>query len=249
MPSDATGVTTDLAAAARHVEQRLARDESLPGPAAQATMAPAPARADPSQMSVAGREGDREAGVLALLFPQAEEDRRPALLFTERQEHLDDHAGQVSFPGGQREAGESLEDTALREAQEEVALAPRATRMLGALTPLYIPPSGFCVHPFVGVAARPPVLHPADAEVAALLRVPLAELLAPGALAREPWTLSRGRPVEVPFFDVAGAPPIWGATAMVLAELLAVFRAASGQPSAARRGELNAERYPTSSRQ
>jgi 8-oxo-dGTP pyrophosphatase MutT (NUDIX family) len=220
---DAAGVATDFAATGRRLEQRLGGP--LPGSSAQARTAPSPRTADSSRLSVEGRTDCREAGVLALLFPQAEgaaEDGRPVLLLTERRGHLDDHGGQVSFPGGQREAGEALDETALREAREEVALDPAGVRLLGALTPLYVPPSRFCVHPFVGVAGAAPPLHPADAEVARLLRVPLADLLAPGALTCEPWTL-HGRTVDVPFFDVAGAPPIWGATSMMLAELLAVL--------------------------
>lgn len=224
MPApDAAGVAPDFAATVRHLKRRLG--EPLPGPAVQARMAPG-SRADSSQkMSVEGRDC-QEAGVLALLFPQEEGEQAgsgsPVLLLTERRDHLDDHGGQVSFPGGQREPGEALADTALREAHEEVALAPADVRLLGALTPLYIPPSRFCVHPFVAVAKETPALRPAEAEVARLLRVPLADLLGPGALTREPWTL-HGRTVEVPFFDVAGAPPIWGATSMMLAELLALF--------------------------
>jgi 8-oxo-dGTP pyrophosphatase MutT (NUDIX family) len=216
--ADATSIADDFAATVRHLTQRLAR-RPLPGNIAQVRMAPA-YRMDPAQASVAGKEC-REAGVLVLLYP-SEADGRPTLVLTERQDHLDDHGGQVSFPGGQREAVESLEATALREAHEEVALDPQAVDILGPLTPLYIPPSGFCVHPFVGVARAAPALHPADAEVAALLHVPLAALLAPAALQREPWTL-HGQTVEVPFFNVDGCPPVWGATSMMLSELLALF--------------------------
>lgn len=221
-PADPSDASAPPAAAAhfdatfRHLKHRLA--EPLPGPTAQAKMAPA-YRSDPSLLSIEGKRC-REAGVLVLLYPE-ETSGQPLLVLTERHQDLDDHGGQISFPGGQRETGEALQTTALREAQEEIALDPEDVQVLGQLTPLYIPPSRFCVHPFVGTMRTVPSLQPTDAEVAALLHVPLAALLAPSALKRESWTL-RGAPAEVPFFDVEGCPPIWGATAMMLAELLAV---------------------------
>lgn len=214
--SDTSAVTADFAATVRHLERRLR--EPLPGTAAQVRMA-MDYRQDEHLASVEGRDC-REAGVLALLYP-GEENGRPVLVLTERREDLDDHGGQISFPGGQREAGESLQETALREAREEVALDPQAVRVLGRLTPLYIPPSNFCVHPFVGVVEAAPALRPTDAEVGAILHVPLARLLRPGAVAREEWTI-HGFRATVPFYDI-DAPPVWGATAMMLAELLALF--------------------------
>lgn len=192
---------------------RTRLDAPLPGADAQLKMAP-DYRADASVASVDNKDC-REAGVLALLFPTSD---GPSIVLTVRRDHLPDHAGQISFPGGQRERGETLQDTALREAHEEVALEPVHVDVLGALTPLYIPPSNFCVHPFVGAALEVPDLRPTDEEVGAILRVPLPHLLAPSTLQRETWTL-HDQDVEVPFFDVRGHK-VWGATAMMLAELL-----------------------------
>lgn len=218
-PSDASEtatLTADFAAMVRHLERRLA--EPLPGTDAQILMA-MDYRQNTELASVEGRDC-REAGVLALFYPD-EERGRPVLVLTERHLDLDDHGGQISFPGGQREAGESLRDAALREAHEEVALDPQAVNVLGRLTPLYIPPSNFCVHPFVGVTEAAPALRPTDAEVGAILHVPLARLLRPGAVVEEEWTI-HGFRATVPFYDIDG-PPVWGATAMMLAELLALF--------------------------
>ncbi|MDX1548812.1 MAG: CoA pyrophosphatase [Rhodothermales bacterium] len=197
------------------LRRRLA--EPLPGTEAQLAMAPL-YRQDATMARVDGKPC-REAGVLALVFPLAGE---PALLLTVRRDDLPDHPGQVSFPGGRREPGETLREAALREAHEEVGLHPGAVEVLGPLTPLYIPPSNFCVYPFVGVAAVLPALRPQDAEVEALLPAPLPHLLDPATHRREPWTL-RGQQVEVPFLHVEGRK-VWGATAMMLGELLALFR-------------------------
>lgn len=199
-----------------HIDRlRACLTASLPGTIAQAQMAPRP-RADTPSLTIEGKEC-REAGVLMLLFPH---DGTPTLVLTVRRDHLPDHPGQIAFPGGQREDGESLRDTALREAHEEINLAPSLVDVLGSLTPLYIPPSNFCVHPFVGVTPSAPDLRPTDAEVGRILRVPLPHLLAPETRVQETWTL-HGEPVEVPFFDVQGYK-VWGATAMMLAELLAL---------------------------
>lgn len=204
--------------------------QPLPGIDAQAEMA-VDYRKDPSLARVDDKDC-REAGVLVLLFPH---DRDPHLVLTVRRDHLPDHAGQISFPGGQREPGEPLRDTALREAREEVDLDPAPVDVLGSLTPLYIPPSNFCVYPFVGAVAHVPALRPTDAEVGRILRVSLMHLLAPPTIVRETWTL-HGQEVTVPFYKVQDHK-VWGATAMMLAELLAASRdvltALSDEPSEA----------------
>jgi 8-oxo-dGTP pyrophosphatase MutT (NUDIX family) len=195
-------------------------EQPLPGHEAHLAMAPRyPARR--ADLSVDERDC-REAGVLVLLVRY---DGDPAVVLTVRREHLPDHAGQISFPGGQREGDESLLDAALREAEEEVALPPASVRVLGRLTPLYIPPSNFCVHPFVGRPESAPELCPTDEEVEQVLRVPLAHLLDPATRTTEPRRLG-GTDVEVPYYDVAGHT-VWGATAMMLAEFLAAVRDAA----------------------
>lgn len=170
-----------------------------------------------SALSVNGRDC-REAGVLALIYP----DDDPHLVLTVRRDDLPDHPGQVSFPGGQREAGETLPETALREAHEEVDLPPEPVHLLGALTPLFVPPSNFCVHPFVGVIDHVPSLRPTDREVGNILHVPIAHLLAPDTRVVETWTL-HGRDIDVPFYRVDDYT-VWGATAMMLSELLCCIR-------------------------
>jgi len=197
---------------------RLRLHGALPGTSAQLTMAPL-YRQDPSMTRIDGKPC-REAGVLALFFPLQDVT---TLLLTVRRADLKQHAGQVSFPGGRREPNETLREAALRETHEEVGLAPDQIEVLGTLTPLYIPPSNFCVHPFVGMTPETPVLRAQDDEVETLLYAPLPHLLAPETRQREPRRL-HGRDVDVPFLDVQGYK-IWGATAMMLAELITLFAA------------------------
>ena len=165
------------------------------------------------------------AAALVLLYPL---DDAPHVLLTVRAGRLGKHAGQVSFPGGLIDAGESVRDAALREAFEEVGLDPAAVRVAGALSPLYITVSNFAIHPVVGVAASTPRLRPSAAEVARLLPAPLAALADPANLRRG--TRWRGDlPCDVPYFEVRNER-VWGATAMVLAELLTLLGLAPRSP-------------------
>jgi 8-oxo-dGTP pyrophosphatase MutT (NUDIX family) len=160
----------------------------------------------------------RHAAGLLLVFPSGQDAH---LVLTVRADTLGRHSGQVSLPGGVAEAGETYAQTALREAHEEIALAPTSVRLLGALSAIDIPVSGFRLHPIVGAADSRPSLTPADGEVARILEVSVAELGDPSH--QTSLTLSReGKEIVAPAFAIAGTT-IWGATAMVLAEFLALL--------------------------
>lgn len=186
--------------------------------AAQKRMAPItrPIRRSDAQPGQA-----RLGGVLILLYCYQQE---LYLVLTRRREDLNNHAGQISFPGGKHEANETLQETAVREAQEEIGVDPAALTILGQLTPLYIPPSDFEVHPTVAWCAngQRPVFYPSDAEVAEVLEVPLRHLFHPETRIEEMWNL-RGYDVLVPYFNVDGHK-VWGATAMMLSELVERLR-------------------------
>lgn len=159
----------------------------------------------------------RVGGVLALLYDC---DDQLNVVLTRRRDDLNAHAGQISFPGGRNEPPEPLLATALRETFEEVGVAPEAVRVLGALTPIYIPPSDYEVHPFVGwyVNGRCPTFFPAPHEVAEILPVALTHLLNPAIRQHEARDIL-GHRLNVPFFAVA-EHKVWGATAVMLSELV-----------------------------
>jgi 8-oxo-dGTP pyrophosphatase MutT (NUDIX family) len=162
--------------------------------------------------------GDRLAAVLAPLV----ETPDPSLIFTVRSDALSRHPGEISFPGGLVDEGETAGDAALREAFEEIGLDPTLPRVVGALPPVHTYVSAILVIPFVGVLASPPDLFAAEAEIKEILRVPLARL----AAAEEPMELPRGdgtvwRGWAYPVDDHT----IWGATGLMVHSFLDVLRA------------------------
>jgi 8-oxo-dGTP pyrophosphatase MutT (NUDIX family) len=184
----------------------------LPGPAAHARLAPRPRREWPAGFDP---ERARPAAGLLLLFPIGD---RAHVVLTVRAGTLGRHGGQISLPGGVIEPGETFEQAALREAHEEIGLARDDVRLLGALTPLDIPVTGFRLHPILATAAHQPHLTPAAGEVAKILEVPVEDLLDRTRLADIERAREGGRLVT-PAFRIDGHE-IWGATAMVLAEFL-----------------------------
>ena len=202
---------------------RAAMRGPLPGPREQIRMAPQPRTLVPPADS-----SPRQAGVLLVLYPIGDALH---VVLTIRNAHLNYHRGQISLPGGGwEEVDSSYLETALRETCEEIGIAADGLEVLGPLTPLYIPPSNNVVHPFVAYTSQRPAFDPDPAEVASLLEVPLPLLLDPATRREEDW-IWRGEPLHVPFYAV-DEHKIWGATAIVLAEFLAMVDRKVAEPAA-----------------
>lgn len=153
---------------------------------------------------------------------------QPALILTQRGATLPTHQGQIAFPGGKLESGEDAVQAALREAFEEVALEPKAVRVLGLMDDVWTP-QGFQVTPVLAVIAPDTALEPQAGEVAALLRVPIADLqqITPRSDLRHAplqgrWPAGVTGPRTILHYDWRGVD-IWGMTAFVIEELLALL--------------------------
>jgi 8-oxo-dGTP pyrophosphatase MutT (NUDIX family) len=192
--------------------------DPLPGGEAQQRMSPLPG----ALRSAPQGHDPRNAGVLLLLYP-GRQGHELFLVLTRRTDTLPEHTGQISLPGGGVEPGDpSLTHTALREACEEIGVCADEIRILGGLSTVYVEPTDYCIHPYVAYVVQRPVFLPEPAEVAELIEVPLSHLLNERIVKVEDWVV-RGKLMRVPYFDVFGHK-VWGATAIVLSEFLAVLR-------------------------
>lgn len=164
----------------------------------------------------------RLAAVTILVYPV---DDTPYLALTRRHEQLRSHGGQISFPGGSIDAGETPAAAALRELEEELGVPSTDLTVAGELSPIFIFNSNFVVTPVVVLADHLPTFVIQDAEVAQLLQTPLAALLSPSA--RGMHLVCRGPAIiEAPHLAVA-ENQIWGATCMILAEFLSLLHPAT----------------------
>ena len=151
----------------------------------------------------------------AVLVPMHGWPDNPGLVFTERRSDLKRHAGEISFPGGRRDEGEELVDTALREAEEEIGLSRDNVEVVGALPPIGTFVTNYKVHPLVGLIDEGMRFEPNPTEVESVLVASLDDLAAAYEKRR---LVRRGVPIKTDTYLVADKL-IWGATARILAEL------------------------------
>jgi len=152
----------------------------------------------------------------AVLVPLLGWPERPGLIFTERRHDMRRHAGEISFPGGRRDPGESYVETALRETEEEIALGRDRVEIIGALPPIGTFVTNYTVHPIVGLVSGGLEFEPNPAEVETVLAFEIDELRKGFAMRR---LIRHGIPIRTPTYVVA-EHLIWGATARILGSLL-----------------------------
>ncbi|MGH2544017.1 MAG: NUDIX hydrolase [Ardenticatenaceae bacterium] len=169
-------------------------------------------------VEVARTNGCREGAVLLLLYPLNGE---PHIVLTLRGAALRNHAGQISLPGGRLDPGETVVQGAIREAWEELGIVPEALDVLGCLSELYIPPSDYCLTPVIAATHNRPDFQPHDVEVAELIEAPLRLFTDPSNRYEETRFVA-GQERRAPYYQ-AGPHKVWGATAMILAEMAAAW--------------------------
>jgi len=155
----------------------------------------------------------------AVLVPVFELHGDARVILTRRAAHLRSHTGEVSFPGGRLDPGESPLDAALREAEEEIGVRISEAEVIGRLAPIATISASSSITPFVAALDNRPTLRPNPSEVERAFDVALSELLADGVFREERWTHADGAERPMYFFDLAD-DIVWGATARMLHELL-----------------------------
>jgi 8-oxo-dGTP pyrophosphatase MutT (NUDIX family) len=192
--------------------------QELPGREAHLRMAPSPI--DGVRNYRLSPEGEAySSSVMVLLFP--DDNRDLNIVFTHRTETIV-HGCQISFPGGQNDPGETPVETALRETEEEIGVSRDHLQVAGTLSALYLHRSNNLITPVIGFHEGKPELNINPVEVQEAFTVPLNAFLEDEKLVKEPWTLN-DKTYEVPYWDVHKVP-LWGATAMILNELLDLYK-------------------------
>jgi 8-oxo-dGTP pyrophosphatase MutT (NUDIX family) len=162
----------------------------------------------------------RVAAVLVLLYPH---NGSLNTVFMQRHDYDGVHGGQISFPGGKKEPSDrDIIHTAIREAEEETGVDPSIISVIGTLTPLFIPVSNMIVTPVVGWTEEKPSFNHQPEEVVFLFDAEIGRLMDPAILKLKPFKI-RDEMINIKYFDYDGNV-IWGATAMILHELLVILR-------------------------
>lgn len=190
--------------------------QQLPGLDAQMRLAPLLA-GKPFRPINAPETAFRSGVLVPLYFDEQNNDL--TLILTLRSSNLNSHKGQISFPGGRIETGENPVQASLREAHEEIGLEPAFVEVLGEMTSLYIPPSNSVISPVIGFLKKLPDFKINKAEVEEIILLPLEKLLLPGVFRWDKWNMD-GKQIDVPYWEIHKTTPLWGATAMVISELL-----------------------------
>ncbi|OQX76986.1 MAG: hypothetical protein B6D64_08935 [Bacteroidetes bacterium 4484_276] len=197
-----------------HLEIEL--KNPLPGKGAQNKLLPVTRKQYPDEPDLSRA---RPSSVLILFYPQND---LPHIVFIQRPQYDGVHSGQIAFPGGKAEdTDDNLRETALRETSEEIGVNPHDVRIIGKLSELYIPPSNYIVAPYVGYLDYKPVLKPDPKEVSGIIQVKFNEIIDEKCFQYREIT-SLGQKYRVPCFYVQGKI-IWGATSMILNELLEII--------------------------
>ena len=198
------------------------KNVSLPGEVAHSKMAP-PERAELIKSIDWAQVKPKRAAVLMLVFPM---DGQAHLALIQRNEYKGVHSAQIAFPGGKIEPTDPTPlHTALRETNEEIGVTVNSVVVARQFSRVYIPPSNFEVTPFLGFVDDEPFFNPDPREVAAMVKVSLADFLDDASIVINQMSTSYSQSIGVPAFKLTDKI-VWGATAMMLSELKEVLKAA-----------------------
>ncbi len=187
----------------------------LPGELAHNKLAPSIRVQELKKIDFSAKKTNK-AGVMAVFYPKNSQTYFVLIL---RKTYKGVHSNQVGFPGGRVEKEDrDLAETALRETEEEVGIPQDKIEVIRELSKLYIPPSNFWVHPFVGILEETPNLIPQESEVEDILEVKLSDFLSEESFVTRNLSTSYMENIDVPAF-LLNDQVVWGATGMMLGEL------------------------------
>ncbi len=203
--------------------QLISKIENLPLPGIDSHYKMAPlARVLELKPEEIKKKKPRKAGVMALFYPNTVGATQLLLILRKTYEGV--HSNQISFPGGKMENDDkNLLATALRETHEEVGVHPKNVSIIKPLSQLYIPPSNFEVHPYLGLYNMDTPFKLQEDEVEAIVEVSLPDFMDDKKIIKEKITTSYAQDWEVPAFKLNGYV-VWGATAMMLSEVKELFK-------------------------
>lgn len=193
--------------------------QPLPGYEAQKTMSPLKTK---RYLDI--KNAKKYAAVLALLYPDDKGELNMIFIKRPSNNPHDKHGGQISFPGGQKEeADKNYKETALRECYEEIGVQKDAVEILGALTPIYVYVSDFYVQPFIGYTPQKPEFVLQETEVDYILTEKISYLNTDESIHKTDFKVRDIVMRNMPYYKL-GEEILWGATAMITAEIMQIFR-------------------------
>lgn len=192
----------------------------LPAETAHAKMAPKERIQELKNLNIEAKN-PRIAAVMMLFYPKKEKTH---LVLIVRNAYNGVHSSQIAFPGGKYETTDAdFQETALRETNEEIGILPEKIEVIKHFTPMYIPPSNFLVHPYLGIAKEELSFYPDIREVASIIELPLSVFLDDEIIIEATLSTSYANNALVPAFNIQNHI-VWGATAMILSELRDVLK-------------------------
>ena len=191
---------------------------SLPGVESQKKIVPI--KMNPNVREFTPQENSKESAVLIIL--NIHNSLSMELIFTLRSSELRKHSGQISFPGGRKEFGETNVETALRETQEEIGVSPNKLEVINEITQLYVPPSNNIIYPIIAYSKEKLEFNLNPSEVDEVIKTDFSLFLNKDNL-KYSSNLYSNQSVPFPYWDIKHSTPLWGATAIILQEIIDLF--------------------------